>query len=821
MNMTKTDDPFKRLQNEAGNALASTAKAVTADSVQIMPVPSTAPPPMRKHRNHPNEAAAIWTYKNAAGAVLGCVARFNKPDGGKDVIPQTWRRDAKGEGWRWKGFDDPRPLYGLDRLAARPEAPVLLVEGEKTADAAAALFPGFIAMCWHGGTNATGKADWAPLAGRKIVILPDADEPGLKAAKAVRGALVKLGVKAAAIMYLPEGLPKGWDCADSFPSTFTIADLSKLIDQALAPPAEGVTAPDSEGWPAGFTMNGGGLWFQPKDQDAKPVWVCGPFDVLGEARDAEGLGWSVVIRFKDRDGKEKTAILGKGKLANGWSDLRRDLADMGLSLLPRSPNAFDPLPVCLLKMRSERRIMLCGATGWAGPSFVLPSEVLSPPDAEPVMFTGEAKALHFGQTGDLASWQRDVAGRAVGNTRAIFCLSLAFAGPLLKVLNLESGGFHIRGKSSSGKSTLAMIAGSVWGGGGSLGFSQAWRATANGLETIATGHSDAFLALDELGQLAPEEAGNAAYMLSNGQAKARLKADGTARARSNWRAMFLSTGEISLGDHIKAAKAGGQVMAGQEVRVIDLVADAGQGLGAWEDTHEFATGAEYSDAMKGAAKRHYGHAGPMFVRGLIDGGDDLLKRIKAVEARFLDMAMKQGGTGQVHRAASRFALVAAAGEAAAWMGVVPWAADTAFGASTYLFKQWVRGFGRHALREETAVLKRITAMIESNLSRFGSAGDDDWEVDAKSPRAGEARALTTLGVFSKHAGEDYFMIHRAGWNEIFKGMDSAAAASFLKAKGYLETEDGKCTKRKKVKGQLIVMYFVKSSILSHDFDDAE
>jgi putative DNA primase/helicase len=83
-----------------------------------------------------------------------------------------------GREWRWLGFPKPRPLYGLDRLAARPKAPVVVTEGEKAADAAALLLLDHVAVTSPGGSKAAKAADWSPLAGRHVVIWPDNDAPG-------------------------------------------------------------------------------------------------------------------------------------------------------------------------------------------------------------------------------------------------------------------------------------------------------------------------------------------------------------------------------------------------------------------------------------------------------------------------------------------------------------------------------------------------------------------------------------------------------------------------------------------------------------------
>jgi hypothetical protein len=110
----------------------------------------------------------------------------------KEVRPLTYGRRVwvgKGgkthdkTGWHCKQPPKPLPLYGLDRLAARPDAPVLLVEGEKTADAGDSLFPDYVAIT-SGGSTSAASADWSPLSGRDVTIWPDNDEPGKKYALA-------------------------------------------------------------------------------------------------------------------------------------------------------------------------------------------------------------------------------------------------------------------------------------------------------------------------------------------------------------------------------------------------------------------------------------------------------------------------------------------------------------------------------------------------------------------------------------------------------------------------------------------------------------
>jgi hypothetical protein len=90
----------------------------------------------------------LWRYADAAGALAFCVCRWNKPDADKEIRPLSW---FDGEGWRFAHWPDPRPLYNLEKLAAQPDAPVVVTEGEKAADAAARIFPRSIVTTSSGG----------------------------------------------------------------------------------------------------------------------------------------------------------------------------------------------------------------------------------------------------------------------------------------------------------------------------------------------------------------------------------------------------------------------------------------------------------------------------------------------------------------------------------------------------------------------------------------------------------------------------------------------------------------------------------------------
>jgi hypothetical protein len=138
-----------------------------------------------------------WTYRDADGEPVGLVLRWTKKNldptkkDEKDILPVS-KVDG---GWANKAMPEPRPLYRLPDLIDRPGETVYVCEGEKAADAAAGL--GLLATTSTGGAKAAGKTDWAALAGREVIILPDADEPGEKYAADVAAILGRLTPPAA------------------------------------------------------------------------------------------------------------------------------------------------------------------------------------------------------------------------------------------------------------------------------------------------------------------------------------------------------------------------------------------------------------------------------------------------------------------------------------------------------------------------------------------------------------------------------------------------------------------------------------------------
>lgn len=228
----KNGEAAKRLAADFGIAITPTQRTWAP----ITPVPDSAPTPPAAHYKH-GMPARTWTYRNTHGAVLCHVYRFDKPpkDGSdkpeKEILPLTWCfcTEDGSYGWRWKALPEPRPLYRLDRLAAIPDAGVIVCEGEKATDAASELFPEHVTTSSLGGAQVPRKTDWTPLTGRNVILWPDNDEPGREYTAAV-AKLLKGKAASVKVLSVPGDHAKGWDAADALAEGWAPASGYELRD---------------------------------------------------------------------------------------------------------------------------------------------------------------------------------------------------------------------------------------------------------------------------------------------------------------------------------------------------------------------------------------------------------------------------------------------------------------------------------------------------------------------------------------------------------------------------------------------------------------
>ncbi|MTH96126.1 DUF6371 domain-containing protein [Roseibium sp. RKSG952] len=221
------DDPFARLDDDAYRMAQTDPKRRC-----VVPVPVSAPAPPARHPSL-GAPSKVWTYRDQGACILGFVFRFDRPNEGKSFRPLALFEEPGALCWRWQIWPEARPLYGLDRLAANPQATVVICEGEKAADAAQILLPGYVCMTSPGGSNAAQKADWSPLISRKVILWPDADPAGTKFAETAAKLIIDAGAKAVSCLQAPTSSPAGWDAADALESGWTETQAQDFLISAI------------------------------------------------------------------------------------------------------------------------------------------------------------------------------------------------------------------------------------------------------------------------------------------------------------------------------------------------------------------------------------------------------------------------------------------------------------------------------------------------------------------------------------------------------------------------------------------------------------
>lgn len=184
----------------------------------------------------------VWEYNNSEGRLVFVVCRYGD-DSAKTYRPWTW------DGYRWvcKAYDEGRPLFNLSLLSQLPNARVLIVEGEKCADVAKeALSEWFVPITWAGGAKAINKTMWSPLTGRHVVIWPDADPPGYKAASDIAKIIEKIATSIHIVR--TTDLPEGSDIADLDMDGESIVAWVDANLTEHTPPQDSQRLPEGDEW---------------------------------------------------------------------------------------------------------------------------------------------------------------------------------------------------------------------------------------------------------------------------------------------------------------------------------------------------------------------------------------------------------------------------------------------------------------------------------------------------------------------------------------------------------------------------------------------
>ncbi len=459
--------------------------------------------------------------------------------------------------------------------------------------------------------------------------------------------------------------------------------------------------------------------------------IANRFFILGEVTREDGSEKSLLLLVINAQGQEKVIRLHRSHMissARNLPQLVTALIDAGIDFGPH-PKAPTFLLRFLRLCQPSRHFTLCTSTGWTetADAFVFPGKIITAPQSEKLIYTEIEiqDPASFSSCGSLDDWKQNVCLPCMHSTRLSLSLCLAFAAPLLPFAQIpESGGIHIFGKSSIGKSLCGTVANSVFGYPKLL--VNQWKATEAGLESTAVQRNHLPLVLDELGQADPEKLSDQIYFLGNGSAKIRGTLTGVPAYRARWHCLPLSNGEISL-PLLAQIQRKYDFIEGQEVRLTEIPADVGNGSICETLPPELANCTALLRSIGRSSNKFYGVAGDVWIRALTHlDKPALTKDFQAFYDMHCDQ-FSQGNNAIASRVGIRFALMAFAGELASKHEITGWQAGFATRVSKACFDDWYMFISAFIDPHHATVTAFISAIEtpEAGFSRNEETLNDD------------------------------------------------------------------------------------------------
>lgn len=590
---------------------------------------------------------------------------------------------------------------------------------------------------------------------------------------------------------------KGWVCIppgrakadwDDYRRDFGIQQAREAFAGEMFNPGDTETR-----LPPGFRLTKEFLWCERTRNDGsesgqvQQIKICSPLKVTAITCDADGGNFGRLLEWEDSNGSRHEWAMPMTVLAGAGQDLREVLLENGLHFISVNGAARGMLMEYISHSRPVRKVTCVEKTGWYGGSYVLNGEVIGGEAGSVIFQAARSSKNDFRVSGDTREWMRHVGRYCVGNSRLAFCVSLAFAAPLLTLLGMGGGGYHLKGESTDGKTTTMKVAASVCGG---PDYWKTWRATGNALEGIALRRNDAVLMLDEISEVDGREASRIAYMLGNGQGKARARVDGSPREQAQWTLLFLSTGEVSIAEH--AAEAGERrTGAGVGVRMVQIPSNTGK-FGAFEELHGFCGGKAFAEHLEQASRQYHGAVFRDWLRWLTANLNAVTGQARALRKKYERTLLPENAGNQVGRVVDRFALLAVAGELATEAGITGWEPGEAEHAARKCLDAWIQDRGHTANQEDADALEKVRRFITGNqYTRFA-----EWTEDEKNRPANMVGFRhVTKGNNNTEADTKYYILP-SGWKEICGTSDTVKTARLCSEAGWLDTDDGKRLQRK-------------------------
>ena len=518
-----------------------------------------------------------------------------------------------------------------------------------------------------------------------------------------------------------------------------------------------------------------GVWYFSSKIDKKGIpltmekrWVCSPVYVDAIASDSQEQNFGRLLRYRNSLGNWNSFSMPMELLKGSGEELRGILLSIGVEIDPRAKS----LLAIYLQSQHPKRLVNCALqVGWYDGCYVLPDTVIGKNSFDIIFQSGEIFNDEYSCKGNVEGWRNEIAKYAVGNHVFTTALSTAFAGPLLKICGVESGGVHFVGNSATGKTGLIEAACSVWGG---ESHKRSWRATSNGMEGVATMFNDGLLALDEISECDPREVSAIVYALGNGVGKQRATRNGNARSVKRWQCSVLSSGERTVETTMLEANI--KIKAGQTVRLVSVPVE--RNYGVWDNIYHCENGAIFTDMIKSASKKHYGLAGREFLEKLTIDERDFNSEIELIKSLYSCLTGRS--EGQIKRVISRFAMIAFAGELATEYGLTGWNKGDATAALSITLSEWLKTKPNNENEEKNKVFEQLSSFIE----RHGDSRFSGILEQSNSPTI-----HNRAGWWRDESMSRIYLFNKDGMREALKGFDFTTALNVLKKAEVLKCYD--------------------------------
>lgn len=784
---------------------------------------------------------SFYRYYSSKGVPIGCVVRCDKDIEGDNVksfaqfsydrIKEKWQSSWSGEG---------KPLYNLPEIIACLDKPVMVVEGEKTAEAAKILFPDYVITTSCMGAASPRSSNWSFLRNRDVIIAPDNDPTGAKYARTLNEILQKIEAKSIRGLdskklgrytivegkpqQRDEPVPDKYDLADTLTDGWTADLISQWKEHKdFAPffevvrdvqairelPREGEEVLHIAGINYKLNQKSNSLWWEKVKTDGRngetiKTWLplsgyIKPTYCMEDVNGDHGFLAKIVTR------KNKTVecFFSRDETASE-KDTTKTLLLKGLSIPNLKPENCYALNFYLNNFKPEFEAIGVDMVGWQGDdtSYMLPfvneprnyysSKTKGESGLEYILQQKGSTLRILKKKGTLEKWKQTVGEVCRGNHLHSFALLVSLTPPALKLLNEEGGFIHYVGGTSIGKSTILEVAKSVWGF-EKLG---SFRATDNSLEGICKNSNDGVMFIDEIGESNSEDLYKIIYMLANGVTKSRADRNGNAKAATYFTVLAQSTGEMGL--EAKLAEKKLQAKGGQLIRMAELDADRGKGLNTFDvlninpDSRErFATGVEQAEYLKKHARENCGVIIDSFLKAVVSNVEHYKTMLKEAKLKWLERKLTGDEGVEVARMAKRFSTIFASGIIAVELGIIPHSFEEVENCVDSMFTNWLDRFGGDVPYEfKTMVADLYKLCIENQYLRFcNSHPTEEERVNLPKDKAGYWKMEQDKD--GNWVLSEFWIDTQVFDREIIKGRDKKAFFPLLVKNGYVKKGSGK------------------------------